>query len=213
MSPRIIPVNPADPSGDAIAEAVQILRRGGVVAYPTETFYGLGADGTDESAIDRIFAIKGRGRQVPVSVIIGDGQDVELLAAEIPEGARKLADAFWPGAITMVFEALPGVCGLLTAGTGKIGIRLSSNPVATLIARQLGGPLTATSANPSGWPECTTADKVLEALGDDIDIVIDGGVTPGGSGSTIIDVTVDPPLILREGALSRETINAVLGRR
>lgn len=213
MSPRIISISPGDPPGDAITEAVNILERGGVVAYPTETFYGLGADGTNESAIGRIFEIKGRGRQVPISLIIGDGQDLERLAVQVPEKARKLAEAFWPGAITMLFEALPGVSGLLTAGTGKIGVRLSSNPVATLLARRLGRPLTATSANPSGWPECTAADEVLAALGNGLDAVIDGGSTPGGSGSTIIDVTVDPPLILREGALSREAIEAVLRGR
>lgn len=213
MSPRIIPISPDEPPADAIAEAVDILDRGGVVAYPTETFYGLGADGTNESAIGRIFEIKGRGRQVPISLIIGDRQDLEHLAAPIPEEARKLVEAFWPGAITILFEALPGVSGLLTAGTGKIGVRLSSNPVATLLARRLGRPLTATSANPSGFPECSTADEVLEALGSGVDAVIDGGSTPGGSGSTIIDCTVDPPLILREGVLSREKIEAVLRGR
>ncbi|MCK9230618.1 MAG: L-threonylcarbamoyladenylate synthase [Syntrophales bacterium] len=213
MSRLIIPIGPADPAGNAVDEAVIILARGGVVAYPTETFYGLGADGTNESAIGRIFEIKGRGRQIPLSVIIGDRSDLGRLVAKIPEGARKLADAFWPGAITILFDALPDVPGILTAGTGKIGVRLSSNPVAALLARRLGRPLTATSANPSGFPECTSADEVLATLGNSVDAVIDGGVTPGGSGSTIIDVTVEPPLVIREGVLAVTAIDAVLGRR
>jgi L-threonylcarbamoyladenylate synthase len=112
-------------------------------------------------------------------------------------------ERFWPGALTIIFKASPDVSHFLTSGTGKIGIRLSSHPVATALAKKLGPPITATSANLSGKDECTRADEVVEGIGDQIDAVIDGGQTPGGSGSTIIDVTTDPPAILREGVISR----------
>ena len=118
---------------------------------------------------------------------------------------------FWPGALTIVFAASPAVLPRLTAGTGKIGIRVSSHPVARLIAKGLAGPLTATSANLSGGPECSTADEVLRVFGDSLDAVIDGGTTAGGLGSTILDVTVSPPLILREGVVSRSDILDALG--
>ncbi len=112
-------------------------------------------------------------------------------------------ERFWPGALTIIFKASPDVSHLLTAGTGKIGIRLSSHPVATALAKKLGHPITATSANLSGKHECTSADEVIQGIGDQIDAVIDGGQTPGGSGSTIIDVTTDPPAILREGVIPK----------
>lgn len=189
-----------------IAEASSILRAGGVVAYPTETFYGLGADGRNEDAIKKIFVIKGRSFKNPISVIIGDSKDVQVLAEVIPKFALHLMEQFWPGALTIVFKASPGVSALLTAGTGKIGIRLSSHPVATALAKKLGHPITATSANTSGKEECTSADEIIRGVGNQIDALVDGGQTPGGLGSTIIDVTTDPPAILREGVISKHKL-------
>jgi len=199
MTARIISVDPCEP-GLWVEEAAALLRKGGIIAYPTETFYGLGVDGTNEAAVERIFEVKGRDSNVPVSLIIGDLSALEGLVRSVPEAGRRIADAFWPGAVTIVFEAAPDVPEKLTAGTGKIGVRLTSHPVARAIARQLGRALTATRANRSGAGECLTAQEVFAVLGEDLDAVVDGGRTPGPPGSTIVDVTVDPPKVLREGA-------------
>jgi L-threonylcarbamoyladenylate synthase len=203
---EVLKIDRQRPDDSMIAEASSILRAGGVVAYPTETFYGLGADGQNEEAVKKIFLIKGRNFKNPISVIIGDANDVRGLVEEIPEFALHLMERFWPGALTIIFKASPEVSHLLTAGTGKIGIRLSSHPVATALAKKLGHPITATSANLSGKHECTSADEVIQGIGDQIDAVIDGGQTPGGSGSTIIDVTTDPPAILREGVIPKDKL-------
>ncbi|TRZ77128.1 MAG: threonylcarbamoyl-AMP synthase [Deltaproteobacteria bacterium] len=203
---EVLKIDRQRPDESVIAEASSILRAGGVVAYPTETFYGLGADGQIEDAIKKIFLIKGRNFKNPISVIIGNANDVRGLVEEIPEFALHLMEKFWPGALTIIFKASSDVSPLLTAGTGKIGIRLSSHPVATALANKLGHPITATSANLSGKHECTSADEVIQGIGDQIDAVMDGGQTPGGSGSTIIDVTTDPPVILREGIIPKHKL-------
>jgi len=199
-------IDPGEMTGDHLAEAVRILREGGVVAFPTETFYGLGADARNEAAVEKIFRIKGRNFQNPLPVIIADRDPLGALVQDIPAAASVLMRTFWPGPLTLVFRAAPSVSPRLTAGTGKIGVRVSSHPVAGFLAAGLSGPLTATSANPSGGPECSSAEAVSHALGDLPDAVIDGGPTPGGSGSTILDVTVSPPLILREGAIPGSVI-------
>jgi L-threonylcarbamoyladenylate synthase len=189
-----------------LARALAILISGGIIAYPTETFYGLGADATNEKAIEKIFAVKGRNFKNPVSLIIGQADDIYPLVQDIPESAHKLMASFWPGALTIVFQASNKISPLLTAGSGKIGLRVSSHPIARGIVQKLKRPLTATSANLSGAPECTQASEVAEQIGDIIDAIVDLGDTPGMKGSTIIDVTFYPPVILREGAISRKTI-------
>jgi L-threonylcarbamoyladenylate synthase len=200
---KVLNIDRRRPDDSMIAEASSILRAGGIVAYPTETFYGLGADGLNDDAVKKIFLIKGRNFKNPISVIIGDANDVKGIVEEIPEFALHLMERFWPGALTIIFNASADVSHLLTAGTGKIGIRLSSHPIATALAKKLGHPITATSANLSGKHECTSAEEVIQGIGDKIDAVIHSGQTPGGSGSTIIDVTTDPPTILREGVIPK----------
>jgi len=208
--PEILKVD-ADISEEIIlTQAVEILANGGIIAYPTETFYGLGVDATNEKAIENIFAVKGRNFKNPVSLIIGQADDIHPLVQDVPQTAKKLMAAFWPGALTIVFLAANNVSPLLTAGSGKIGLRVSSHPIALGIVQKLKRPLTATSANLSGAPECTRASEVAEQLSNKIDAIIDLGDTPGGKGSTIIDVTCDPLIILREGVISRKTIEKCL---
>jgi L-threonylcarbamoyladenylate synthase len=199
-------IDPGKPDEEKLAEAVRVLREGGVVAFPTETFYGLGADARNEAAVEKIFRIKGRNFRNPLSVIVANDREVIPLVEEIPAAAKILMQTFWPGPLTLIFRAAPSVSSRLTGGTGKIGIRVSSHPIARFLAAGLAGPLTATSANPSGGPECSSADAVIRTLGDLPDAVIDGGATPGGAGSTILDVTGFPPRILREGAIPRSLI-------
>jgi L-threonylcarbamoyladenylate synthase len=204
-------IDPVKPEAKPLAEAVEILRAGGVVAFPTETFYGLGTDARREAAVENIFRMKGRNFRNPISVIVDTDREVIPLVEEIPTAAQILMQKFWPGALTMLFAASPAVLPRLTAGTGKIGIRVSNHPIARLIAKGLAGPLTATSANLSGGRECSTADEVLRVFGKSLDAVVDGGMTTGGLGSTILDITATPPLIRREGVVSRADILHALG--
>ena len=194
-------IDPEKPDEEKLTEAVRILLAGGVAAFPTETFYGLGADARNEAAVEKIFRIKGRNFRNPIALIVADEREVVPLVEEVPAAAKILMQKLWPGPLTLIFRAAPSVSPRLTGGTGKIGIRVSSHAIARLLAAALSGPLTATSANLSGRPECSSADEVIRTLGDLPDAVIDGGPTPGGSGSTILDVTVSPPRILREGVI------------
>jgi len=206
----IIKIDPDKPEAERIDEAVAILKSGGVIAFPTETFYGLGADARDETAIDKIFGIKGRDFKNPILVVIGDRVHLDAFAADVPMQARKLMDRLWPGPLTIIFRAATSVSPKLTAGSGKIGIRLTSHPIATAISKRLGGPVTATSANLSGAPECTSAVEVLSQLEGKIAGIVDGGQTPGGKGSTIVDATVSPVKVLREGVIPAALIQDTL---
>jgi L-threonylcarbamoyladenylate synthase len=197
----LLEIDPRNPEKEKIAAAIAVLKGGGVIAFPTETFYGLGADAFNETAVEKVFAIKGRNSVSPVSVIVADEGALRALVTEVPDKARELMKKFWPGPLTIVFNAAPAVSVRLTANTGKIGIRVSSHPIAVLLARELGAPLTATSANLSGQNETVSAAGVKDTLGDLADMIIDSGETPGGPGSTIVDVTVSPFRILREGAI------------
>ncbi|MBN2437409.1 MAG: threonylcarbamoyl-AMP synthase [Deltaproteobacteria bacterium] len=205
-------IDPGKIDGEKLAEAVRILREGGVVAFPTETFYGLGADARNETAVEKIFRIKGRDFRNPIALIVTEEKDVIPLVEEIPSAATLLMKTFWPGPLTLIFRAAPPVSSRLTGGTGKIGIRVSSHPIARFLAAGITGPLTATSANPSGGQECISADAVIRALDDLPDVVIDCGTTPGGRGSTILDATLFPPRILREGAIPHGLIVKALSR-
>jgi len=203
-SPPLISV---DPSGDfqvAIHMAADVLLAGGVVAYPTETFYGLAVDIRNEAAIRRLLSIKKRSATRPVLILIVCVEFLDQYVGSIPPIARRLMDAFWPGDLTLVFEAGQRVSPLLTGGSGKIGIRLSSHPVATALARAIEGSISGTSANLSGQPACSNAHEVLNCLGSGIDLILDAGETAGRVGSTVLDVTVQPLRVLREGVITRE---------
>lgn len=204
--PEILKISDKESEEKIIARAADILAGGGIIAYPTETFYGLGADATNEKAIEKIFAAKGRNFKNPISLIIGKPDDIHPLVKDIPVSAKKLMDAFWPGALTIVFQASDKISPLLTAGSGKIGLRVSSHPLALKIVQKLKKPLTATSANQSGAPECSDASDVIVQIGDKIDAIVNGGQTEGGKASTLVDITCDPPVILREGVISKKTI-------
>ena len=186
----------------ARAAGVSTARVGDILDVKPDIY--LSHDNT--APIRKIFEIKGRNFSNPVSLIIGRREDVHPLVRAIPKTAQKLMDAFWPGPLTIVFEAAGCVSPLLTAKTGKIGIRLSGHDGARQIALAAGKPLTATSANLSGLPECATADEVIAQLGDRLDAVVDLGNTSGTAGSTIIDTTTEQPVILRAGVISREEI-------
>ncbi len=209
--PEILKPDANSSEKKVLARAVKILAEGGVIAYPTETFYGLGADATNDKAIEKIFSVKGRDFRNPISLIICKADEINPLVKLIPDPAHKLMAAFWPGALTIIFSASDIISPMLTAGTGKIGLRVSSHPLAQAVAQKLKKPLTATSANLSGAPECSTASEVIKQIGDKLDAILDWGKTHGDKTSTIVDVTVDPPIILREGAISRQAIKKYIG--
>jgi L-threonylcarbamoyladenylate synthase len=210
MPARILKTDTQDNLQSAIQDAAQVILSGGVVAVPTESFYGLAAHALNEKAIERLFAVKGRREHKPVLVLIASQRSLDTYVMGVSERARKLMERFWPGGLTMVFYARPHVSDLLTAGTGKIGVRLSSHAVPTELARAVGAPITGTSANRSGQPNCSTAEEVMEAVGRDIDLILDGGRTAGGKGSTVLDVTVDPPLVVRDGIVSGDELSPLL---
>ena len=189
-----------------LKKAVNIILSGGVVAFPTESFYGLAVNATDEGAIQRLFAIKERKSESPVLILIGSVQALDQYVRHISKVAQELITRFWPGGLTLIFDAKPNISSLLTAGTGKIGIRLSSHPVATQLARSAGVPITGTSANISGQPPCVSATEIFHSLGKMVDVILDGGKTEGGKGSTVLDTTVTPPRILREGMVGHEQL-------
>jgi L-threonylcarbamoyladenylate synthase len=191
---------------ESINEAARVILAGGVVAVPTESFYGLAVNALDERAVERLLAIKKRREDHPILLLIPSAEVLGRYVAQIPAVALRLMEAFWPGGLTMVFMAKPALPLLLTGGTGKIGVRLSSHPVPSNLARAAGVAITGTSANVTGEPPCESPEEVLEALGAQVDIVLDGGKTAGGKGSTVLDVTATPPAILREGMVSRDLL-------
>lgn len=186
--------------------AVEVLLSGGMVAYPTESFYGLAVDAMREDAIRRLFSVKKRRADQPVLILIPSKESAAQYAKRVSPVAQKLMDIFWPGGLTLVLEADPMLPSILTSGAEKIGIRLSSHPLATALARSIGGAVTGTSANLSGEPPCRTAEEVNRAMGGAVDLILNGGRTAGERPSTVLDVTVSPPKILREGLISRKML-------
>lgn len=209
--PEILKISAACSEKDVLSQAAALVAAGGVIAYPTDTFYGLGADAANEQAIQKIFAIKGRNFANPISVIIGSRQEIHSLVRNIPANALILIEYFWPGPLTLVFEAASSVLPSLTANSGKIGIRLPGYESARKIAILAGRPLTATSANLSGEPECRSATEALKQLGDKLDAVVDLPAPPGVQGSTIIDVTGNQPRLLRQGVITGQDIKQKTG--
>ena len=198
---QIIRIDPQQPSPQSLISAVEILRVGGVVVYPTETFYGLGVDALNQKAIKKVFTIKGRSFAQPLLILIPEQDYLPRYVTEVSEKARRLMEHFWPGPLTMVFFASPQLPSILTAGTKKIAIRISPHPIARALTSAFAGPLTSTSANISGEQSPATAQEVFSHLGGMIDLIIDGGKTPGQMPSTIVDVTFSPPQLVREGVV------------
>lgn len=198
------------PDGDRLAEAARVLRRGGVVAYPTETFYGLGALATDAAAVARLLVAKGRPDGKPLPLLAADLAQVEAVAA-LPPLARRLAAAFWPGPLTLVVPARPGLHPAVTGGGATVGIRVTSSPVAAALALAAGGALVATSANLAGAPPAITAQALDPALRARLDLVLDAGPAPGGLPSTVVAVDGERLSLLRAGAVAAERIRALAG--
>lgn len=211
MTAKIITVDEKNVDIGLLAEAGEILRSGGLVAFPTETVYGLGGNALDKEASRKIYAAKGRPSDNPLIVHIADMESLEKIVTEIPEGAKQLAAVYWPGPLTMIFKKNDIVPMETTGGLDSVAVRMPSHPAALALIRAAGGYVAAPSANTSGRPSPTLAEHVQEDLGDKIDMILDGGMVGIGLESTIVDFTEQIPTILRPGYLNQEMLEAVLG--
>jgi L-threonylcarbamoyladenylate synthase len=196
-------------SETALERAVVILRQGGIVAFPTETYYGLAADPFNHDALRRLYAIKKRTTQKPILTVINDREQLAPLVQDIPGPFQLLMDRFWPGPLTLVFKGNKDLPPLLTGYTGTIGVRWSSHPVACRLADLFDNAVTATSANLSGGKSAVTAIECCRYFGTDIDMVIDGGTTPGGRGSTLVGIENGRLRLLRDGVIPFAEVAAV----
>ena len=212
LSPIIHKINPTNPDPDIIQEAAGVIRKGGVIAFPTRCLYGLGADAFNPEAVDRIFKIKQRPAEKPILILIDDPIRLEQLAIKISETAKAIMERFWPGRVTLVFEAGEEVPDYLTAGTGKIGLRLAGHPVAAALVRTIQGPITGTSANISGRPGCHQIENLPPEVTEQLDLILDAGPLKSGRGSTVVDVIRETPRVLREGVVSEKEILAAQGK-
>lgn len=194
---------------DAFEKIKNLLSQGGLIAYPTDTFYGLGADPFNERAVANIYKIKKRSLHKPILVLISSIKQLDRLALDISPSAEKLMRNLWPGPLTLLFKALPHLPENLTAGTGKIGVRLPDHEFSRKMIQYIDQPLTASSANISGSPSSRTAEDLVNLDGN-LDLIVDGGKTNGGKESTVLDTTLVPPKLIREGAISKKQIESIL---
>jgi L-threonylcarbamoyladenylate synthase len=193
-----------------IKKAVAILNAGGVVAYPTDTVYGLGACMTDIQAVDRIFAVKGRPKGMALPVLLAEPAQIAEIVTAVMPAAKQLADTFFPGALTIILAKSAFVPDVITGGGKTVAFRIPNHPVPLALVRGLGKPIVGTSANLSGYPSALTAEEVKSQIGDKIDMVINGGRCPGGIESTVIDLSGEKPVIRRLGAISFEKLRKIL---
>src|SRR5262245_1331063 len=198
-------------TGADIVRAAEILRRGGLVAFPTETVYGLGADAGNPAAVARLYAVKGRPGNHPVIVHVGAPSQLADWAADVPEAARRLGDALWPGPLTVVVRRAASVPDAVTGGGDTVGVRVPDQPVALALLRAFGEGIAAPSANRFGRVSPTTAEDVRADLADDVDVVLDDGPCSVGVESTIVDCSGAEPVILRPGGVSRERVGEIVG--
>ena len=198
-------------SPEAVHEAARVLRGGGLVVFPTDTVYGLGADPDNPEAVDRIYRVKGRDRSKPLQLLLSDVSHLPLVAVEISDLAWRIARQFLPGGITLVLRKAPGVPASVVAGGETVGVRVPAHPLCCALIQAFGGPVAATSANRSGQPSPRTAEEAVAHVGDLVDLVLDGGPCPLSQESTVLDLSVSPPRLLREGAINRATLEQVIG--
>ncbi len=209
METKVLRVNEDEPEPESIEEAARVIRDGGLVVFPTDTLYGLGASVFNQAAVERMFQVKRRAKEKAVSVLVASFAEAEPLTEEIPPPALNLMSHFWPGPLTLLFKANDKVPTMLTANSGKIGIRIPDNKVALALIKASGTPLTGSSANLSGNREPLEVEEVEKELAEQVDLIIDGGKPRLSKPSTVVDITSFK--VLRSGAIGRERIEEVLG--
>jgi L-threonylcarbamoyladenylate synthase len=212
MKTKIIKINFKNPEISKIKEAANTIKNGGLVAFPTETVYGLGANGLDKKATKKIFLVKGRPQDNPLILHISEIKQLHSLVNEIPNNAKKLIKQFWPGPLTIIFKKTKIVPDIVTCGLDTVAIRMPDNKIALELIKYAGVPIAAPSANISGRPSPTNAKHVIEDLTGSIDMLIDGGSVNIGIESTVIDLTQNPPVILRPGKITQKQIEKIIGK-
>jgi L-threonylcarbamoyladenylate synthase len=213
MPPKVQRIDPQHLDPAILARAADLIRGGLLVAYPTETFYGLACDPWSVAAVDRVFEAKGRPDRMALPLLAADRAAAEGCVRATPDAARRLMEAFWPGPLTLVLMARDDFPPRLLGGGQTVGVRVSPHPVASALARAVGSAIVATSANRSGQPPPSTAQEVAVALGGDVSLILDGGATLGGNSSTVLDLTTDTPRLIRSGPISTSAIESILGQR
>lgn len=212
LKTEIIKIDSTVPDWDKQLDyAAEVLRTGGLVAFPTETVYGLGANALDTKAVEGIYKAKGRPSDNPLIVHIAEIKALDNLVSSIPAVASRLMEAFWPGPLTLVMPKSDKIHDIITAGLDTVAIRMPAHPIALALIKKAGIPVAAPSANSSGRPSPTLAKHVIEDLTGKVDIIIDGGSTKVGLESTVLDITSEPPMILRPGGITREQLQQLLG--
>lgn len=211
MNTEIIKIDKNNIDQAKINHGAEILLGGGLVAFPTETVYGLGANALEQSAVQKTYEAKGRPSDNPLIVHIADISALQAVVSRTPPCAALLMEAFWPGPLTLVMERSPGVPDIITGGLDTVAVRMPDHPIALALIRAAGVPLSAPSANSSGRPSPTRAEDVAEDLMGKVDAIIDGGAAQVGVESTVLDITVTPPVILRPGGVTLEQLQEVLG--
>ena len=199
-------------TAETLSVALQALTRGDVIAFPTETLYGLGADALNEAAVENVFELKGRDRSNPFPVLVTDQEMLHTLVTEIPTIAQRLMDRYWPGPLTLVLPGRKNIPKPLCNRSGGVAVRISSQPIATLLVNGLGRPLTATSANPSGKEPARTLQETKKYFAGQVEVFVDGGTLTSKSGSTVVEVMEDRIKIIREGEISGSELRQFLGR-
>ncbi len=194
-----------------VEQGISILKQGGLVAFPTDTVYGLGACISIRQAVERVYAVKERPPNMALPLLLADTSQITEVAEPVPPIAWLLIHNFLPGALTIVLHKSSSVPDIITGGGVTIALRIPAHPIPVALAQGLGAPIVGTSANRSGRPSPLTAGEVYSQFGNKLDLVIDGGQCPGGKESTIVDVTGETPVVLREGAISREELEQVCG--
>jgi L-threonylcarbamoyladenylate synthase len=208
---QVLELDPECPRQDTVELAASIIRDGGLVAFPTETVYGLGADAMNENAVRRIYEAKGRPADNPCIVHVNSREMLDRVASRVRDKAELLIQKFWPGPLTLVFERMPDVAPAVSAGLSTVAARMPANKIALELIRSSRTPIAAPSANASGKPSPTSAAHVMDDLDGRIDLVIDGGATNIGIESTVLDVTTEPPIILRPGWITHEILTQAIG--
>jgi L-threonylcarbamoyladenylate synthase len=208
----VIKVDPLNPGREAIAKAAEVLREGGLVAFPTETVYGLGADALNPEVVRKVFIAKGRPSDNPIIVHVAELEHLKILTDNITPEAKGLIERFWPGPLTLIFRKSASVSEIVTGGQDTVAIRMPKNNVALALIRAFGGPIAAPSANLSGRPSGTTGRHVFQDLGGKIDMVLDAGPVEVGVESTVLDISTYPSTILRPGAVTPEQLEPVIGK-
>jgi len=192
-----------------VERAVKILKNGGIVAFPTDTVYGLGANAFNEDAVLKVYIAKARPREFALTLLLADISQIKLVADDVPKIAWKLAERFMPGALTIVLRKSMAVSNMITGDGDTVAVRVPDHPVPVAIVKGLGAPITGTSANRSGCPSPVTAEDVYKQLRNKVNMIIDGGKCPLGVSSTVVDLTVNPPKVIRYGTITREQIISV----